>query len=394
MNINRVKIIIKFETIKSLHKKSFIIMTFFFPILLTFIIYANTFKDYKPFSLAVVNNISKSFSLDSCAYFTPHTINNIKKSEITFNNKYDGILFLRQTANNKLKAELYFNKVLSKDVQIAIYNQIQNKYANYLSNDSLNSIKNRIKGYILFSTYNKEGGYKYINIVIMSIFIITFIIFQFSNSIMKSIMIERQNKIAEILLTSVKSSEIISGKIISGFIVTIIQIVLWGIILIAILSLFNFNSPNIGQFGLFYQIIPTLSLKQILCFTSVATFCLIGAYLIYSILFAFLGVISDIGSDTQQYSLLVTLPLIISMLYIIQNLGKMTSLITFLSYFPLTSPLALLARFTTKVTFTEIVISLSILYATIIICLHFSASLYKKGVISYRTKNVFKQKKH
>ncbi len=77
-------------------------------------------------------------------------------------------------------------------------------------------------------------------------------------------------------------------------------------------------------------------------------------------------------------------------IYVTQNLGTNDATVIFLSYFPLTSPIALIARFTSVVSVYEIALSIVILFATIAISLRYAATIYRKGIVADKNKITIK----
>ena len=214
--------------------------------------------------------------------------------------------------------------------------------------------------------------------------LIYFIVFQFSNNIMKSISVEKQNKISEILLSSVKPKTIIFGKIISGYLLALIQMVVWGIIIYLIVNMFfnmselnpiNLQSLNTGE-------IPILSTNDMIMFLAVFLLCITGGYFMYASLFAIIGAMANENTDTQKFSFILTMPLIITFIYVMEYIQNCNSTVVFLSYFPITSPIALMARLSSGISFIEILLSLLILLFSMLVCIKLSSSLYRNAIIA------------
>lgn len=230
---------------------------------------------------------------------------------------------------------------------------------------------------------NKPAS-KNTNLTIIAIMLIYFIVFQFSNNIMKSISVEKQNKISEILLSSVKPKTIIFGKIISGYLLALIQIVVWGMIICLIVNIFfdmselnsiNLQSVNSGE-------IPILPANDMIMFLVVFLVCITGGYFMYASLFAIIGAMANENTDTQKFSFILTMPLIITFIYVMEYLQNCNSVVVFLSYFPITSPIALMARLSSGISVIEILLSLLILLFSMFVCIKLSSSLYRNAIIA------------
>lgn len=293
-----------------------------------------------------------------------------------------------------LNATIYKKQKLPLEFYSTIREHILNAYADKLHGDSISIIRkeveNRFSLHQVFYTVNSDikkdhkPANKYENLVITAIMVIYFIVFQFSNNIMKSISVEKQNKISEILLSSVHPKIIICGKIISGYILAIIQMVVWGIIIYMIVKTL-FDMSILSSTSIQYansNSIPLLSVGELMLFLFIFIVCITGGYFMYASLFSIIGAISNANTDTQKFSFLLTMPLIITLVYVMEHLQNCNSVIVFLSYFPITSPIALMARLSSGINLYEISLSLLILVISMFVCIKLSSSLYRQGIIA------------
>jgi ABC-2 type transport system permease protein len=102
----------------------------------------------------------------------------------------------------------------------------------------------------------------------------------------------------------------------------------------------------------------------------------------YASLFAIIGAISNENTDTQKYSFILTMPLVITLIYVIEHLQNSNSIMVFLSYFPITSPIALMARLSSGINVIEIILSLLILLISMFVCIKLSSSIYRNAIIA------------
>ena len=209
---------------------------------------------------------------------------------------------------------------------------------------------------------------------------------------MKSISVEKQNKISEILLSSTHSRDIIFGKVISGYVLALIQIILW-IVITGCLATAFFGNSAVMSTDLLVNLntdIPIPTMEEAISFGALFFICITGGYLVYSSLFAIIGSISSPNTNTQQYSFILTIPLILVFIYANAHIEQGDMLMTVMTYLPITSPIALVARYFSDICFTEIVFSLMILYFCVYLCLNISAVLYRHGITAESDKAMLK----
>lgn len=391
--------IVKFEVERFVYSKTFILMSLVFPFLLCSYLYLNYSSKNHPYTLYVQNTTEIPFHFNNSELISYVNIEKNRKIECMLEDdrEGDGILHITYSGKEKkLHIELLYKHELQAEEFEMIKNHINNSYGNYLYNDSLTTIINETEKQYSFeyaSYYdtmhrNKDNHqHKESSISLIAALIIYFIIFQFSSNIMKSISIEKHNKIAEILLSSIQAEEIITGKIIAGFILALLQMIIWSIIIGTIFIIFSKTSAAFNaQIVLLFQNLSFLSTKEIALYSMVFVFSLTGGFLMYSSLFSIIGAISNINTNTQQFSFILTLPLVISMTYIISNMGKTDKWTYFFSYFPLTSPIALITRLPYNINIYSILTSMIILYLCIWGFMRLSASLYRHGIIADKEK--------
>ena len=146
---------------------------------------------------------------------------------------------------------------------------------------------------------------------------------------------EKENRISELLLTSIKPVNIIVGKIISLMIVGIIQLI---VLIVPMLILYK-----IGQNG---SLLPDW-LKLSFDFLSIAQYMLflVLSYFLFTSLSVIIGVISPTAKDASSYSSAVIIMVILPMFFINVFMPAGINTLTYiLSYFPPSAPIAILLR--------------------------------------------------
>jgi len=247
------------------------------------------------------------------------------------------------------------------------------------------------------------------------------LIIMYGVQVMRGVMEEKNSRIVEVLISSVKPKTLLKGKIIGIGLVGILQFALIIIFSISLLALFNSifevdtalmvqnqlqmldnPSSNLTEIGatetpLFNQQVQDYMsaissyLPTLLLTTPVLFF--LGYYL-YASLFAAVGSALDHDTDTQQFVLPITIPLIISGSIAFNILDNPNSDLAFwASMFPLSSPIVMTARLAFMNLATDwwqVLLSVSILIVTIMVLMRISGRIYRVGILMHGQKVGYK----
>ena len=222
--------------------------------------------------------------------------------------------------------------------------------------------------------------------------------------IMLSVIEEKNNRIIEIIISSVKPFDLMLGKILGTSLAGITQAFIWIVftgVLFALLPTF-FDMPMTGTTTEALQSPDTAKIQEVLTaiyqFPLLETFVLfilffVGGYLLYSSLYAMIGAMVDNETDTQQFLLPVITPLMLAVyvgMFSVMEQTHGTVSVVF-SYIPFTSPVVMLMRIPFGVAWWEILISLLILYLTFFMVIKLSAKIYRIGILMYGKKASYKE---
>ena len=239
----------------------------------------------------------------------------------------------------------------------------------------------------------------------------------FSAMVMSSVIEEKSSRVVEVLVSSVRSTELMFGKIIGVALVALTQFLLWiiltGMILgilggivgmdkltggmdqsqmeqmqqmtmgagagtaIDLQALTDTTAVAEGPTGI-QAVIGTLgSLNYSQLAISFLLFFLFG-YLLYASLFAAIGSAVENEADTQQLQLPITIPLLIGFFIAFYAFrAPESSIVWWGSMIPFTSPIVMLARLPFGVPTWELILSIGLLVLTFIACAWASAKIYK-----------------
>ena len=229
--------------------------------------------------------------------------------------------------------------------------------------------------------------------LLMDLMLYTFILI-YGQMVMTSIIEEKNNRVLEIVVSSVKPATLMMGKVLGIGLVAITQILIWGLIIYMCII---WVVPAVGasvSAGADAELIAAVGqLSDIGYITSLFTYMLlffVGGYLFYSAIYAAIGSAVDNIQDASQLSTIPTLPIIIALvasMSVMQNPGS--SLAFWLSMIPFTSPMTMMSRIAFDVPFWEIMLSLVLLYASFIGVIWIAAKIYRVGIFMYGKKPSF-----
>ena len=241
-------------------------------------------------------------------------------------------------------------------------------------------------------------------------FFIYFFILMYSVQVMKGVIEEKTSRIIEIIISSVSSFKLMIAKIIGVGLVGFTQFFIW-ISVISITSIVILNSvipdiysssiqsqgPLTVNSGESAQIIEFI-LYQIHWPSMFIFFGIyfIGGYLLYAGMMAAIGAAVDEETDTQQFLVPLTIPMIFALSMISSVIDDPSSTLSFwLSEIPFTSPVIMLVRIAmgigpSSVEIWEIILSISLLFLTFIFTTWLSSRIYAKGILSFGKKASYK----
>ena len=440
MNLSRLKIIIAREYLNKVKKKSFLIITFVAPILfagvclLPSLIMAGAKEETK--KVGIVDYAG--FIADSLHNRSTVTYMPLGDADLGINEELkpdagkltallnatgaDAIVAIvpMDTLNRNFVATAYSRKDLGMETTTLIKDDINATIENYrIANyeretglnlvEAMDSVRSEINlvpmkvnddGSVAFS----ESGVLSILSMILGMALYLFIM-MFCGMVMSSVIEEKSSRVVEVLISSVKATELLFGKIIGVALVAMTQFLLWVLLTVGILavvgtivgfdSLFGMAAADpTGMTGdmsaitVIFSTLGTLNYGSLLvCFILFFIF----GYLLYASLYAAIGSAVETEADTQQLQLPLTIPLMIGFFISIYTMKAPDSGVVFWgSMIPFTSPIVMLSRIPFDPPVWQIVLSLAILVATFVLMAWCSAKIYKVGVLMFGKKSTFK----
>jgi ABC-2 type transport system permease protein len=239
---------------------------------------------------------------------------------------------------------------------------------------------------------------------------------------MRGVIEEKTSRIVEVIISSVKPMQLMLGKIIGIALVGLTQFSIWILLTLVIVTVaqskilpegtmeqmqqlpqsFSQAGPTIaggdataaaGVQMTEFQSIFASALNQpwgLIIFAF--AFYFITGYLLYASLFAAIGSAVDNETETQQFMLPVTIPIILALFVAMATMQNPESSISFwFSMIPLTSPIVMVARIPFDVPAWEIALSMAIMLVTIFGCIWMAAKIYRTGILMYGKKTSYKE---
>jgi len=428
--MNKIWLVIKREYLTRVRNRTFILSTILLPLFFIGFIFASAYfsatsTEKQKIAVSDSNGIFKnSFqnnNLITYEYPSDVTANNFKEKG------YSALLKIPENyASGNDSISLISTKQLGMDAEDKIKDQINDAIRNqaFLKNnidkkvlDSINKINE--DGMYNFRTVVKQGNKTEKSNAALSYgigygsgFLIYITLFIYGAAVMRGVMEEKMNRIAEVIISSVRPFQLMAGKILGIAAVGLTQLLIW-IVLIVLLSTVttSFFSPetlqhaqamnsSMGGAGNSSAAMNFLNAKStflsanwgliIPCFL----FYFVGGYLFYAALFAAVGsVVNEDPQEAQSLMLPITMPIILSFVIMTTAVGKPDAPISVWgSIIPFSSPIVMMGRIPSgNVPGWQIVVSMLSLIAGFILTTMLAAKIYRTGILLYGKKVTLKE---
>lgn len=246
--------------------------------------------------------------------------------------------------------------------------------------------------------------------------------FFYGMSVMQSVMEEKKNRIAEIIVSSVRPFQLMLGKIVGVALVGLTQFAIW-VVVIGILFLSGSvllagsdlaTNPDLanqlaegaamsggGAGDMMNKETMALVMKELMSINwgtliSWFVFYFLGGYFLYASLFAAVGsLVDDDAQESQSLTLPITMPIILGFMILMTTVKNPNSgLAIFGSIFPFTSPIVMMGRVPYGVTgdmVWQLALSAVLLVGGFILTTWFAAKIYRTGILLYGKKVTLKE---
>ena len=431
--MRNIGLIIMREFKERVYKKSFIITTLLMPLFFAAISVAPAlimhFATGDTKTVSVIDNsgiIAPQLESDESVEFV--TIPNgdlqeeLKKSLESDN---FGLLYIGEDiVTNPNNVQLYTNSSSSMLVEEYIVNKIEEvieaeRLKEYNIND-LKQILDEIEVNISLSTFRNDkentasssAASSFIGIALG--FVLYFFLIIYGSIVMQSIIEEKNSRILEVMVSTVRPFDMMMGKILGVAAVAVTQIVIWGVLIVAISALLvpavmpddilasveavkgGADVMSMASNGVDIETVAALAsitnTGYIAKLIALLLAFMVGGFLLYAAMYAAVGASVDTAQDAQQLTTPIMLPIIISFIILTMVMNDPNSpLIVWCSMIPFTSPIVMMGRIPSGIPTWEIVTSLVLLYATFIVMVWLAGKIYRVGIFMHGKKPTFKE---
>lgn len=444
MKMRNIKTIIGREYLTRVKKKSFLLTTFIVPILfaalciLPSVIMFMAKDTGKKVAVVDQSGIVMPYLVDTDAVdYQDYSAEPADSMKANFEELGLDVLVIvspLDTAAKTVSVSSYSPKPLSMELKEGVQSKVNDAVEDYrlalYDITDLKQIMEDVKANISMSTYTMdESGEEKITSsevymiisMILSIIIYMFIA-MFSGMVMQSVIEEKASRVVEVLVSSVKATELMFGKIIGVACVALTQFFLWIVLTLVLVGGFSafvgFDSI-MGDPAQAEQMVEMTTqmggvdmaemtaamqeeeglgavlstLKDINWVQMIFAFIIYFAlgYLLYASLFAAIGSAVENEADTAQLQMPITLPLMLAFFIALYAFNAPDSQIVWWgSMIPFTSPIVMLARIPFGVPMWELALSIALLVLTFGACGWLSAKIYKIGILMFGKKTTFK----
>jgi ABC-2 type transport system permease protein len=415
--MKKILLIIQREFLTRVRKKTFIIGTILFPLLYLALIFGTSYiadKTKQDLKIALIDN-SKLFTQDLIKKVNANDTNNlltlIKNNELQVISRfdslgYDGYVIIPENFDWKTGGDsLQLNT--KKTYGIGALNPIEKKLNNIwdeIKNDSLGidlSKKNILAKNISVKLNNAKD--KTANAGIATIigyvcgFLMYLILLLYGSQVMMGVTEEKTNRIAEVVVSSVKPFQLMIGKIVGIGMVALTQFLIWIACIFLIYNLGKGTSSGgaaMEMVGKIQQVFTSVNIPLTVgCFI----FYLLGGFFFYASLYAAIGsAINEDMREAQSLSFPITMLVIFSIALMTPAISNPSSPIAvWASIIPFSSPIVMMARIPFGVPNTvpwwQLGLSMVSLIAGFIFTTWFAARIYRTGILMYGKKPSWKE---
>lgn len=417
-------LVIRREYLERVRKKSFIITTLLMPLLmLGLMVMPALIMEFAGSDLRKVSVVDDSgLVIDSLrntseVEFVKSTV---PLEVLTKDSEVEAVLYIPADVMQHGKSvSLYTQGASSMNLESEVRSQLDGiiesyRLAQYQISD-LDKIMKEVHSDIALQSYRIDGEdgsretstmVSYLLGIVLTLLLYTCLLL-YGQMVMTSIIEEKNNRVLEIVVSSVKPAQLMLGKICGIGLVALTQIVIWGV-LISAMSAFllpallpesvaadvaavNAGGADPTMLGTDSDLLGAIALlgnvSYIIQLFALLILFLIGGFLLYSAIFAAIGSAVDNIQDASQLQSVVIIPIILGIMFGMQAANDPNSQLSFwMSIIPFTSPMVMMARIPFGIPGWEIALSLVVLYVSFLILVWIAAKIYRVGIFMYGKK--------
>ena len=422
---NKIWIVAQREYATRVKKRSFIILTILMPFLMAAMIFVplllSVIGDSGRKTVAVIDNTglyADALQSNDDYLFVPTD----KMTPALRSDSTDVAAVLMITDNlvdNPTAAAIYSRDEVKRDMSDYVNNALtkavqKQKFERY-NIPALNEIVEDVQTPVEVATvrWTDEGERESMTEIFSAVgmvltTLIYFFVMSYGAMVMQSVTEEKTNRIVELMVSSVKPFQLMAGKIIGIGLVGITQMLIWGILLVAIISIAGVVSgvamfdpsqaaaisaaSQMPDADLSMQILSVVSSLPLAEIAVLFVLYFIGGYLLYASVLAGFGAAVNDPQDTQQFMM----PIAVIMLFAFyagfySAMNPDGPLAVWCSFIPLTSPMVMMIRIPFGVPLWQEALSVALLFGTALALSYLSGKIYRVGILMYGKKTSLKE---
>jgi len=416
------------------YKKSFIITTLLMPLLLALVSVAPTlimiFAKGEAKQISVIDNsgivADKLESNEEISFIT--LVNADLQQELKNSLEKDefGVLYIGEDiVTNPSNIQLYTNSSSSMMIEDNIADQVeeiieQERLKEY-NLENLREILDKVEVNISLSTFrngddeqstaSSSAASSFVGFILG--FVLYFFLVIYGSIVMQSIIEEKNSRILEVLVSTVRPFDMMMGKILGVAAVAATQILVWGVLIIAMsafvipalipddimasvealqagadVTAMAANGVDTGMITAMASVLDTGYIAKIV---GLLLLFMVGGFLLYAAMYAAVGASVDEAQDAQQLTTPITIPIIFAFIILTMVMNDPNSpLVVWCSMIPFTSPIVMMGRVPSGIPTWEIILSLVLLYATFVFMVWIAGKIYRVGIFMHGKKPSFK----
>ncbi len=422
---SNISIIIGREFKERVAKKSFIVTTILMPVLMLAFMAAPalimSLSSPENRTLAVIDD--SGIVLPALVEHQPENLVLVPTAEpvdsAIRSDRYNGVLVIGADVVASPKASLYMHDASSVELESMLTSRIEDAVRDYklksYNIDNLQQILDETETNVNMSTIRVDdkgegestSSFLSFGIGLFSTFILYMFLLMYGQMVMTSIIEEKSNRVLELVVSSVKPTQLMLGKILGVGLVAVVQVIIWAILLGAMSMIVmpmlvpdavmsQVNALNAGTLDTASASVDVDMLQAISYFGSPVAILsifgylllfLIGGFLFYASIFAAIGSAVDNIQDASQLQSFAVLPIILALVFSLTVAQEPNStLAVWLSMIPFTSPMVMLCRIPFSIPGWEIAASVAILYLSFVVMAWISGKIYRVGIFMYGKK--------
>ncbi|MBQ5752893.1 MAG: ABC transporter permease [Alistipes sp.] len=432
--MKNIGLIIAREFKERVYKKSFIITTLLMPLLMVLLSVAPTLimiyakGDTKQISVIdqsglvapqLSSNEEVTFSISESADLQTELKRSLDEDGF-------GVLFIgNDIVSNPSNVQLYTNASSSMMIEENIASQIKDiieaERLKEYNIENLNEILDKVRVNVSLSTFRNSDEEEseasssavagFVGIVLG--FVLYFFLVIYGSIVMSSIIEEKSSRILEVLVSTVRPFDMMMGKILGVALVAATQILIWGVLIVAMSAVVmpmllpddimgsieairaGADITALAADGVDTEMVTAMAsltnTGYIAQMVALLILFMVGGFLLYAAMYAAVGASVDTAQDAQQLTTPITIPIILAFITTTMVMNDPNSPFVFwLSMIPFTSPIVMMARIPSGIPTWEIALSAILLYVTFVVMVWLAGKVYRVGIFMHGKKPTFK----